>query len=99
MLDLEFSQLSDVGTVRSRNEDYLGYVLPSSPSQVRSHGWLFVMADGVGGQRQGEGDSPATVEEVLGGIERAPAMESHGALLNRLGQAANRRILQTEAPA
>jgi PPM family protein phosphatase len=97
MLDVEFSQLSDVGTVRPRNEDYLGYVLPSSPAQMRSHGWLFALADGVGGQRQGEVASRAAVEEVLAGFRRAPAMESHNTLLNRLVQAANARICETEA--
>src|SRR5579872_6800546 len=99
MLDVEFSQLSDVGPVRPRNEDYLGYVRPSSPEQVRTHGWLFVLADGVGGQRQGEVASRAAIEEVLGGFRRAPAMESHGPLLNRLVQAANARICDAEAMA
>jgi protein phosphatase len=97
MLDIEFSQLSDVGPVRPRNEDYLGYVRPSSPEQVRSHGWLFVLADGVGGQRQGEVASRAAVEEVLAGFRRAPPMESHSALLNRIVQSANARICETEA--
>src|SRR3989442_4958857 len=97
MLDVEFSQLSDVGTVRPRNEDYLGYVLPSSPAQVRSHGWLFALADGVGGQRQGEVASRAAVEEVVAGFRRAPAMESHCTLLNRLVQAANARTCETAA--
>lgn len=99
MLEVEFAQLSDPGTVRPRNEDYLGYVVPSSPDQVRSHGWLFALADGVGGQRQGEVASRAAIEEVLGGFRRAPAMESHGALLNRLVQAANARICDAEAMA
>jgi protein phosphatase len=97
MLDLEFFQLSDAGPVRPRNEDYLGYVRPSSPEQVRSHGWLFVLADGVGGQRQGEVASRAAVEEVLAGFRRAPAMESHSTTLNRLVQSANARICETEA--
>lgn len=97
MLDLEFSQLSDAGPVRPRNEDYLGYVRPASPEQVRSHGWLFVLADGVGGQRQGEVASRAAVEEVLAGFRRAPAMESHSTLLNRIVQSANARICETEA--
>jgi serine/threonine protein phosphatase PrpC len=97
MLDVEFSQLSDVGTVRPRNEDYLGHILPSSPALARSHGWLFALADGVGGQRQGEVASRAAVEEVLAGFRRAPAMESHSALLDRLVQAANARICETEA--
>src|SRR5246127_5367028 len=97
MLDVEFSQLSDVGPVRPRNEDYLGYVRPATPAHVRSHGWLFVLADGVGGQRQGEVASRAAVEEVLAGFRRAPAMESHSTLLNRLVQSANARICETEA--
>jgi protein phosphatase len=97
MLDVEFSQLSDVGPVRPRNEDYLGYVRPSSPEQIRTHGWLFVLADGVGGQRQGEVASRAAVEEVLAGFRRAPSMESHSAVLNRVVQSANARICETEA--
>jgi protein phosphatase len=97
MLEVEYAQLSDPGPVRPRNEDYLGYVRPSSPEQIRSHGWLFTLADGVGGQRQGGVASRAAVEEVLGGFRRAPAMESHGPLLNRLVQAANARICETEA--
>lgn len=97
MLEVEFAQLSDTGPVRPRNEDYLGYVKPSSPEQVRSHGWLFTLADGVGGQRQGGVASRAAVEEVLGGFRRAPAMEPHGPLLTRLVQGANARICETEA--
>ena len=97
MLEVDFAQLSDPGPVRPRNEDYLGYVRPSSPDQVRSHGWLFTLADGVGGQRQGGVASRAAVEEVLGGFRRAHAMESHGPLLTRLVQAANARICETEA--
>jgi protein phosphatase len=97
MLEIEFAQLSDPGTVRLRNEDYLGYVLPSSPALMRSHGWLFALADGVGGQRQGEVASRAAVEEVLGGFRRALAMEPHHALLSRLVQQANARICDAEA--
>lgn len=97
MLEVEFAQASDPGTVRSRNEDFLGYVRPTSPEQVRSHGWLFALADGVGGQRQGEVASRAAVEEVLAGFRRAAAMESHGPLLTRLVQASNARICDTEA--
>src|ERR1700757_2232691 len=97
MLEVEFAELSDRGIVRPHNEDYLGHVLPSSPAQSRSHGWLFALADGVGGQRQGEVASRAAVEEVAGGFRRSPAMEPHKDLLNRLVQAANARICETEA--
>jgi serine/threonine protein phosphatase PrpC len=52
MLDLEFAELSDRGLNREHNEDSLGHVLPESPAQVQSQGWLFALADGVGGQER-----------------------------------------------
>lgn len=97
MLEVEFSQLTDPGPVRPRNEDYLGHAIPSSAAQARSHGWLFVLADGVGGQRQGGVASRAAVEEVLGAFRRAQPMESHRQMLSRLVQGANARICETEA--
>ncbi|PYX40438.1 MAG: serine/threonine-protein phosphatase, partial [Acidobacteria bacterium] len=97
MLDVEFSQLSDPGRVRPRNEDYLGYVLPRSPAEARSHGWLFALADGVGGQRQGEVASRAAIEEVQGGFRRAAAMSSQRELLMDIVQAANARVFETGA--
>jgi PPM family protein phosphatase len=46
----------------------LGTSFPVRPAQARSHGWLFALADGVGGQRQGEVASRAAVQEVLAGF-------------------------------
>jgi protein phosphatase len=97
MLDIEFAQRSDPGPVRTRNEDYLGHVAPGSAAQARSHGWLFVLADGVGGHRQGEIASRAAVEEMVAGFRRAPAGEPPNSLINRLVQASNARICETEA--
>jgi serine/threonine protein phosphatase PrpC len=97
MLDVEFSQLSDPGRVRPRNEDYLGYVVPRFPAEARSHGWLFALADGVGGQRQGEVASRAAIEEVLGGFRRAPDMASHRELVMSLVHSANARVFGTGA--
>jgi protein phosphatase len=97
MLDLEFSELSDPGQVRTRNEDYLGHVTPGSPAQARSHGWIFALADGVGGQRQGEVASRAAVQEVLAGFRRAKEMALHKDLLTQLVQAANARVCEAEA--
>jgi len=89
MLDVEFSQFSDRGPVRERNEDYVGSVLPTSPEQARSHGWLFAVADGVGGHRQGDVASRTAVESVLAGFRDAPDGEMHTSLLPRLIQQAN----------
>lgn len=95
MLDLEFAQVTDTGRVRDRNEDYLGYVLPASPAQARTHGWLFALADGVGGHDQGEVASRLAVEHVLAGFRAALAGEAHGPLLSRLIQSANAHVFET----
>lgn len=95
MLNLEFSQLSDPGRVRKQNEDYLGSVLPKTPGQARSHGWLFALADGVGGQQKGEVASRTAVECVLAGFRAAPNGEPHSSLLPRLVKAANAQVYET----
>ncbi len=97
MLDLEFSELSDPGRVRSRNEDYLGHVTPGSPAQARSHGWLFALADGVGGQRQGEVASRAAVQEALAGFRRAKEGALHKDVVTQIVQSANARVCESEA--
>ena len=95
MLDLEFVERTDVGRVRDHNEDYLGYTSPATPAQVRTHGWLFVLADGVGGQEQGEVASKTAVESMVAGFHDARDGESHSAVLQRLVQQANTRVFET----
>jgi serine/threonine protein phosphatase PrpC len=99
MLEIEFAQLSDVGTVRPHNEDYLGHVLPASPEQARSHGWLFVLADGVGGAQQGEVASQTAVESLCKGFRGAAKSEALGSLLQRLVQAASAHVFEAAVDA
>jgi len=99
MLDVEFAQLSDPGRIRHHNEDYLGYSLPDTPEEARSQGWLFALADGVGGHRKGEVAAKAAVESVLGGFRKAGSRESPSALLTRLVQAANAQVFETAVKA
>lgn len=94
MLELEFAQLSDTGRVREGNEDYLGYVAPATAEAASSTGWLFALADGVGGHDKGEVASRTAVECVLAGFRAAKAGESHATLLSRLVQAANEKVLE-----
>jgi len=94
MLDLEFVERTDVGRVRDHNEDYLGYVSPTTPAQVRTHGWLFVLADGVGGQEKGEVASKTAVESMRAGFHIAKDGESHSAVLQRLVQQANTFVFE-----
>lgn len=81
--------------MRDHNEDFLGSALPGTTEQARTHGWLFALADGVGGHAQGEVASRAAVESLLAGFRAAPADEPHGALLTRLIQAANTHIYES----
>jgi serine/threonine protein phosphatase PrpC len=94
MLDLEFVALTDVGRVRDHNEDYLGHSVPATPAQARSHGWLFVLADGVGGQEKGEVASQTAVEAMKAGFPSAKEGESHSSVLQRLVQQANTSVFE-----
>src|SRR5206468_12167767 len=94
MLEVDFAQISDTGRVREHNEDYLGYVQPGTPEQVRSCGWLFVVADGVGGEQFGEIASRTAVESLLTNFRKSAPDESHPALLRRLIQTANHEVYE-----
>jgi protein phosphatase len=94
MLDLEFVARTDVGRVRDHNEDYLGHTSPATPAQVRTHGWLFVLADGVGGQEQGEVASKTAVESMVEGFHKCKDGESHSSVLQRLVQQANTSVFE-----
>lgn len=94
MLELEFAQLSDTGKVRGQNEDFIGYAEPSTPEQARSHGWLFVLADGCGGHDRGEVASQLAVDTLVSNFYGAPAGEAARSVLQRLVQSANTKICE-----
>lgn len=94
MLEIEYTQISDPGRVRTHNEDFLGMVAPENPAQGRTHGWLFALADGVGGLDHGEVASRAAVESVLSGFRSASAGDPHSQLLPKLVQAANAHVFE-----
>ncbi len=94
-LDLEFVLRSDDGRKRDHNEDFLGYSAPESIDEVRRRGWLFAVADGVGGQDLGEVASQTAVETLVAGFTAAPLGEGHSTLLSRLVQAANIKVYET----
>jgi serine/threonine protein phosphatase PrpC len=94
MLDLEFVERTDIGRVRDHNEDSMGYASPATPAQVRTHGWMFVLADGVGGQEKGEVASKTAVESMVAGFHKAKDGESHSAVMQRLVQQANTSVFE-----
>jgi len=94
MLDLEFAELSDVGRKRGHNEDCLGHWTPATELDGRTHGWLFTLADGVGGEERGEVASQTAIESLIAGFRVAPRGEAHTVLMPRLVQSANTRIYE-----
>jgi len=92
MLEIEFAQLSDTGPTRPHNEDFIGTVVPQTPEEAESRGWLFALADGVGGHEKGEVASHAAVESLLAGFRSAAKGDSLAKLMERLVQLANARV-------
>src|SRR5579864_3448406 len=99
MLELEFAELSDAGKVRGHNEDYVGHAAPASGDEARARGWLFALADGVGGQDRGEVASRTAVETLQSCFRGTRPEEPPSALLQRLVQAANLKVYETAAAA
>jgi protein phosphatase len=92
MLDVQFGQASDFGKVRTNNEDAMGSFIPSSRRQARSHGYLFAVADGVGGMDLGEVASATAISVLTEEFAKAPAGTMLNSLLPRLIQQANSAV-------
>ena len=92
MLDLQFGQATDPGKVRTNNEDSLGSFIPRSRHEVRSHGFLFAVADGVGGMDLGEVASATAIKIVTDEFQQMQPGAMLPGLLPRLVQHANAAV-------
>jgi serine/threonine protein phosphatase PrpC len=92
MLDVVFGQASDAGRVRPHNEDASVAFVPRSRQESRSRGWMFAVADGVGGRDLGEVASAKAVKIMAEGFSQATEGVSLASLLTRLIQHANAAV-------
>jgi serine/threonine protein phosphatase PrpC len=92
MLNVVFGQATDVGRVRPHNEDAAGSVIPISRQESRSRGWLFAVADGVGGRDLGEVASSKAIEIITEGFARSTEGTSLASLLPSLIHQANSAV-------
>jgi protein phosphatase len=92
MLEVQFGQASDPGKVRTNNEDSMGAFIPSSRQQARSHGYLFAVADGVGGLDLGEVASTTAVSVITEEFAKAQSGAMLISLLPRLIHFANAAV-------
>lgn len=83
------SLTTDTGLVRDHNEDFIGSWEPQTLIERQQHGWLYIVADGVGGAEAGEVASQHATEQA---IQHYVANEHHAVtfedrLLNALQDA------------
>jgi protein phosphatase len=93
MMELELAHSTNVGRIREHNEDAFGSWAPDTRGLKRSHGWLLVLADGVGGHDYGEVASALAVETLTAGFPAVAPDTLPATLLGDLIRTANGRIV------
>jgi protein phosphatase len=82
-LELEICLQTDLGSVRTNNEDRGVYKCPSDPGMAASKGTLVIVADGMGGASAGEVASEMAIRiipDLYYSSEKAPALALKEAL-------------------
>jgi len=92
MLDVQFGQASDLGKIRTNNEDAMGSFVPSPQRPETFAGFLFAVADGVGGMDLGEVASSTAIRVLTDEFAKAPSGAMLNSLLPKLVQRANAAV-------
>ncbi len=87
-------QLSSTGTVRDHNEDFLLFWEPESFEFAQKAGSLAVLADGVGGEGNGDIASRLAAETALSVFKEAKPETSATALMRAMFDTAAARVFQ-----
>ena len=62
---IDASMRTDQGRVRDHNEDFIACEEPTSAGKESRNGWLYIVADGVGGADKGEIASEYATERMI----------------------------------
>jgi protein phosphatase len=81
---------TDPGLVRDHNEDFVTHREPTDPQDEQANGWIYIVADGVGGADAGEVASQYASQQMLAHyLNNAETFTDWGARLVHAMQAAN----------
>jgi PPM family protein phosphatase len=94
---VEAALRTDQGRVRDHNEDFIASWEPNDPSEEAEHGWLYIVADGVGGAEAGEVASQFACEQTIRHYLAGSAESSRGLRLQKAMQQANSELRQMVA--
>lgn len=95
-MKIEVASLSIIGRVRQKNEDACGHFEPRDEKEQQEKGWLFLVADGMGGHRGGEIASELAVEAIRSYYYSTNGGDRAGVLKAALNDA-NRQIYDKSA--
>ncbi len=80
---------TDVGQIRDHNEDYVICKEPANEQEFAQNGWLYIVADGVGGADAGEVASQFASQQTVNHYLQDYSQENWGQRLIDAMQAAN----------
>lgn len=83
---------TNTGLVREHNEDYVAYREPTDADDAQLNGWLFLVADGVGGADAGEVASRYAAERLIANFLETAEETDWGKRLLAAMQTANQDL-------
>ncbi len=92
MLEVQFGQSTDPGKNSHANHDSMGAYIPATQQEARARGYLFAVADGIGGRDLGDAASAEAVSVLTEEFGRAQPGAMLISLLPRLIECANTAV-------
>ncbi|MDD4614499.1 MAG: protein phosphatase 2C domain-containing protein, partial [Caldisericia bacterium] len=94
MEGFQYSCITDIGKKRKKNEDAVGFHIPQNSETFNNYGAMFIVADGVGGNSNGEIASKVAVNSILRKYYQTPTNLSIQERLNMAIKTAHTIILE-----